>query len=152
LIFKTKFDFETHMVSKKYKMFKQKEKEYRISKKGIRQVRVIGTKKWLKRCSVDECTKTSRSKSDKCIAHGGGKRCIVKYCTKSARGKSDKCIAHGGGKRCIVKYCTKSAQGKSDKCIAHGGGNIYSYVYKSSKSCQNYNWVDTQLDWVSSVL
>jgi hypothetical protein len=127
LIFKTKFDFETHMVSKKYKMFKQKEKEYRISKKGIRQVRVIGTKKWLKRCSVDECTKTSRS-------------------------KSDKCIAHGGGKRCIVKYCTKSAQGKSDKCIAHGGGNIYSYVYKSSKSCQNYNWVDTQLDWVSSVL
>jgi hypothetical protein len=115
-------------VSKKYKMFKQKEKEYRISKKGIRQVRVIGTKKWLKRCSVDECT-------------------------KSARSKSDKCIEHGGGKRCIVKYCTKSAQGKSDKCIAHGGGNIYSvYVYESSKSCQNYNWVDTQLDWVSSVL
>ena len=56
-------------------MPKQKEKEYRISKKGIRQVRTIGTKKWYKRCSVDKCNKSAVGKSDKCIAHGGGQRC-----------------------------------------------------------------------------
>ena len=43
-------------------------------------------------------------------------------CTKGAEGKTDKCIAHGGGKRCSVDGCTKSAQGKTDTCIAHGGG------------------------------
>ena len=36
-----------------------KEKEYRISKRGIRQVRPIGGKRWQKRCSVEGCTKLS---------------------------------------------------------------------------------------------
>ncbi|MCP3684702.1 MAG: hypothetical protein GY861_18700, partial [bacterium] len=52
---------------------KNKEKEYRISKRGIRQVRTIGTKRWLKRCSVDGCTKSALGKTDTCAAHGGGK-------------------------------------------------------------------------------
>ena len=84
-----------------------KEKEYRISKRGIRQVRTIGAKRWFKRCSVYACTKVARGKTDKCKAHGGGKRCIVDGCTKSAVGKTNKCAAHGGGKRCSVKGCTK---------------------------------------------
>ena len=57
---------------------KNKEKEYRISKRGIRQVRTIGTKRWFKRCSVDGCTKGALGKTDTCAAHGGGKRCSVK--------------------------------------------------------------------------
>ena len=51
------------------------------------------------------------------------KRCIESGCTSSARSKTDKCVAHGGGKRCIESGCTSSAQGRTDKCIAHGGGN-----------------------------
>ena len=31
---------------------------------------------------------------------GGGKRCNELGCQASARGKTDKCVAHGGGKRC----------------------------------------------------
>jgi hypothetical protein len=46
-----------------------KEKEYRISKRGIRQVRTIGTKTWLKRCNIEDCNKKAQSKSDKCKAH-----------------------------------------------------------------------------------
>ena len=53
--------------------------------------------------------KVLRSKSDKCIEHGGGKRCNEEECTKSAVDKSDKCKAHGGGKRCNEEECTKSA-------------------------------------------
>ena len=35
---------------------------------------------------------------------------MKKDVTKSARSKSDKCIEHGGGKRCNEEECTKSAQ------------------------------------------
>ena len=49
-------------------------------------------------------------------------RCIEPGCQASAQGKTDKCVAHGGGKRCNEPGCTKSARGKNDKCIAHGGG------------------------------
>jgi hypothetical protein len=65
---------------------------------------------------------SAQGKTDKCVAHGGGKQCIVEGCPKSAKGKTDKCIEHGVGKRCIVEGCRMSAQGKTDKCKAHGGG------------------------------
>ena len=114
------------------------QKEFRISKRGIRQVRIIGTKTWKKRCSVEGCAKSAVGKTDKCIEHGGGKRCSVDGCTKSAVGKTDKCKAHGGGKRCSVEGCTKSAVGKSDKCVEHGGG----------KRCPHcIDWPDSQSGW-----
>ena len=56
------------------------QKEYRISKRGIRQVRTIGTKTWRKRCTVEGCTKGAQSKTDKCKAHD--------------KSKTDKCKAH----------------------------------------------------------
>jgi hypothetical protein len=76
----------------------------------------------LKRCNEPNCHSSARGKTDKCIAHGGGKRCNEPNCHSSARGKTDKCVAHGGGKRCNELNCKKSAQGKTDKCVAHGGG------------------------------
>jgi hypothetical protein len=75
-----------------------------------------------KLCVEPGCKKSARSKSDKCIEHGGGLRCIEPGCKKSAVNKSDKCKAHGGGLRCIEPGCKKSARGGSDKCKAHGGG------------------------------
>ena len=75
-----------------------------------------------RRCIEPGCEKGARGKSDKCIAHGGGKRCIEPGCENSAAGISDKCRSHGGGKRCIEPGCENGAAGKSDKCIAHGGG------------------------------
>jgi hypothetical protein len=75
-----------------------------------------------KNCTYEGCKKSAQGKTDKCVAHGGGKRCIEEGCKKSAEGKTDKCKKHGGGKRCIEEGCTKSAKGKTDKCIAHGGG------------------------------
>ena len=76
----------------------------------------------IKKCSEPDCKKGAQGKTDKCVAHGGGKRCSELDCKSSARDKSDKCIAHGGGKRCSEPDCHSSAQGKSDKCISHGGG------------------------------
>ena len=76
----------------------------------------------LKRCSYPDCKSGAEGKTDKCIAHGGGKRCNEPDCKSSAIGKTNKCIAHGGGKRCNEPDCKSSAQGKSDKCKAHGGG------------------------------
>ena len=75
-----------------------------------------------KRCSELDCKASAREKSDNCKAHGGGKRCIEPNCKASAIGKTDKCKAHGGGKRCSEPDCKASAIGKSDKCKAHGGG------------------------------
>ena len=75
-------------------------KEYRLSTNGIEQVRIIGTKRWLKRCTHEGCTKSAQGNTGKCFAHGGGKRCTHEGCTKSARGNTGKCFAHGGGKRC----------------------------------------------------
>jgi hypothetical protein len=75
-----------------------------------------------KRCVEPGCTKGAEGKTDKCVAHGGGKRCVEPGCTKGAEGKTDKCIAHGGGKRCVEPGCKASAIGKTDKCKAHGGG------------------------------
>ena len=74
-----------------------------------------------KRCIEPGCTASARGKT-KCKRHGGGKRCIESGCTASAQGKTDKCVTHGGGKRCIESGCTASAIGKSDKCVTHGGG------------------------------
>ena len=51
-------------------------------------------------CVEPDCPASVRDKTDKCIAHGGGKRCVEPDCPASAQGKTDKCIAHGGGKRC----------------------------------------------------
>ena len=76
----------------------------------------------IKRCIETGCEKGARGKTDKCVAHGGGKRCVETGCNASAIGKTDKCIAHGGGKRCVETGCNASAIGKTDKCIAHGGG------------------------------
>ena len=73
-------------------------------------------------CVEPGCTASARGKTDKCIAHGGGKRCVEPDCTASAIGKTDKCIAHGGGKRCVEPGCTASARDKTDKCKRHGGG------------------------------
>jgi hypothetical protein len=75
-----------------------------------------------KRCIEPDCKASSQGKSDKCVAHGGGKRCIEPDCKASAQGKSDKCVAHGGGKRCNEPDCKNGAEGKSNKCVAHGGG------------------------------
>ena len=50
------------------------------------------------------------------------RRCVEQHCTASAKGKTDKCVAHGGGKRCAEPNCTSSAIGKTNKCVAHGGG------------------------------
>ena len=75
-----------------------------------------------KRCIEPGCQASAQGKTDKCIAHGGGKRCIEPGCQASAREKTDKCIAHGGGKRCNEPECQASAIGKTNKCIAHGGG------------------------------
>ena len=76
----------------------------------------------IRRCIEPGCKSIAIGKTDKCVAHGGGKRCIEPGCQASAVGKTDKCIAHGGGKRCIEPGCQASAQGKTDKCTAHGGG------------------------------
>ena len=75
-----------------------------------------------KRCIEPDCQASARGKTNKCIAHGGGKRCIEPDCQSGAQGKTDKCKKHGGGKRCIETDCQSSAQGKTNKCIAHGGG------------------------------
>ena len=75
-----------------------------------------------KPCIEPDCKTGAAGKTDKCIAHGGGKRCIEPGCQTSAAGKTDKCKAHGGGKRCIEPGCPASAQGNTDKCVAHGGG------------------------------
>jgi hypothetical protein len=75
-----------------------------------------------KRCNELGCQSSARDKTDKCIAHGGGKRCNEQGCQASAAGKTDKCVAHGGGKRCNELGCQASAAGKTDKCVAHGGG------------------------------
>jgi hypothetical protein len=75
-----------------------------------------------KRCIEQECQSGAVGKSDKCITHGGGKRCIEPGCKSCAIGKTDKCILHGGGKRCIEQGCQASARNKTDKCVAHGGG------------------------------
>ena len=88
-----------------------------------------------KKCNEPNCKASARDNSNKCIAHGGGKRCNEPYCKSSAQGKSDKCIAHGGGKRCNEPNCKKGAEGKSDKCAAHGGGN----------RCPNcIDWIDSR--------
>jgi hypothetical protein len=75
-----------------------------------------------KRCNEPNCKASAIGKTNKCVAHGGGKRCNEPGCQASAQGKTDKCKAHGGGKRCNEPDCKASAQGKTDKCIAHGGG------------------------------
>jgi hypothetical protein len=49
--------------------------------------------------------------------------CNEPDCISGARGKTNKCVAHGGGKRCDYPDCISSAIGKTDKCVAHGGGN-----------------------------
>ena len=73
-------------------------------------------------CIEPGCKSSAIGKTDKCIAHGGGKRCNEPGCQVSAIGKTDKCVAHGGGKRCNETGCQASAIGKTNKCIAHGGG------------------------------
>lgn len=60
-----------------------------------------------KLCSEQGCPKSAVGKTDKCVAHGGGKRCVEPGCTKGAEGKTDKCKAHGVGKRCIEHGCPK---------------------------------------------
>ena len=88
-----------------------------------------------KRCSELDCKASAQGKSNKCIAHGGGKRCNVEGCKSGADGKTDKCVAHGGGKRCNEPECQAGAAGKTDKCIAHGGG----------VRCPNcIDWVDSR--------
>ena len=66
-----------------------------------------------RRCNEPDCKASARDKTNKCIAHGGGKRCSEPDCKASAVGKSDKCVAHGGGKRCNELDCKASAQGNS---------------------------------------
>ncbi len=75
-----------------------------------------------KRCIEPNCKASARDKTDKCIAHGGGRRCIELNCNAGAVGKTDKCKMHGGGKRCVEPNCNVASKGKTDKCIAHGGG------------------------------
>jgi len=75
-----------------------------------------------KRCNEPECKASAVGKTNKCVAHGGGKRCNEPDCQASAQGKTNKCVAHGGGKRCIELNCQASARGKTNKCVAHGGG------------------------------
>ena len=74
-----------------------------------------------KKCFFINCTKFARSKTEYCIAHGGGVRCKEPECKASAQGKTY-CIAHGGGVRCKEPECKASAQGKTDYCKRHGGG------------------------------
>jgi len=80
-----------------------------------------------KRCNYPDCQSSAIGRTDKCVAHGGGNRCIESGCTSSAQGGTDKCIAHGGGKRCDYPDCQSSAIGKTDKCISHGGGKRCDY-------------------------
>ena len=75
-----------------------------------------------KRCNEPGCKVSAIGKTDKCVAHGGGKRCIEPGCKVSAKGKTDKCVAHGGGKRCNEPDCQASARGNTNKCKRHGGG------------------------------
>ena len=75
-----------------------------------------------KKCVESGCQKNARSKTDKCIAHGGGPRCVVPGCKKSARSKTDRCSEHGGGVRCVEPECKKGAADKTDRCVEHGGG------------------------------
>ena len=86
------------------------------------RIQIKQGKSWRYKCNEEDCTKRTEGKTDKCIAHGGGKRCNEKDCDKGAASKSDKCVTHGGGKRCNEKDCDKGAVSKSDKCKAHGGG------------------------------
>ncbi len=44
------------------------------------------------------------------------KLCNEPDCKASAQGKTNKCVAHGGGKRCNEPGCRVSAVGKTDKC------------------------------------
>ena len=83
---------------------------------------VVIKKRNRRRCVEQHCTASAKGKTDKCVAHGGGKRCAEPNCTSSAIGKTNKCVAHGGGKRCVEQHCTASAIGKTNKCVAHGGG------------------------------
>jgi len=102
-----------------------REREFRISNKGLKQVRTIGTKRWYLRCIEPECKKRAQDKkSMKCKQHGGGYRCNEQGCNKAARdSKSMKCKQHGGGYRCNEQGCTKAAiDKKSMKCKGHGGG------------------------------
>ena len=78
-------------------------------------------------CIKQDCHSSAMGKTDKCVAHGGGKRCNEPDCHSSAIGKTNKCVAHGGGKRCNEPGCKSSAQGKTDKCVAHGGGKRCPY-------------------------
>ena len=76
----------------------------------------------VKRCNELGCQSSAQGKTDKCVAHGGGKRCNELGCQASAQGKTDKCVSHGGGKRCNELGCQVSARDKTNKCVAHGGG------------------------------
>jgi hypothetical protein len=88
-----------------------------------------------KKCVEPGCGKIAIGRTDKCVAHGGGKRCIEPGCGKGARDGTEKCVAHGGGNRCIEPGCGKSARGGSDKCAAHGGGT----------RCPNcIDWIDSR--------
>jgi hypothetical protein len=75
-----------------------------------------------KRCNELDCTSSAQGKTDKCIAHGGGKRCNEPDCKSKSRDSTNKCVAHGGGKRCNEPNCHSISQGKSGKCNLHGGG------------------------------
>jgi len=70
-------------------------------------------------CSVQDCEKSAKRPSDKCIAHGGGYRCTEEDCENSAVDGSGKCRTHGGGPRCEV--CGKPAYSKTKRCYLHGG-------------------------------
>jgi hypothetical protein len=86
-------------------------------------------------CNESDCIAIAQGRTDKCVAHGGGKRCIEPDCKASAQGSTDKCITHGGGRRCIESNCKSSARGISNKCKAHGGGN----------RCPNcIDWIDSR--------
>ena len=76
-----------------------------------------------KECVEPDCCKSARSRTDKCIAHGGGHRCVEPNCDKGATNRSYKCITHGGGHRCVEPNCDKGAAYGFDKCKKHGGGS-----------------------------
>jgi len=61
---------------------------------------VIKPMRKMRPCKEPGCDKSARSKTDKCVTHGGGERCKEPGCDKSAQGKTDKCVTHGGGERC----------------------------------------------------
>mmetsp|Transcript_9714 Transcript_9714/g.11067 ORF Transcript_9714/g.11067 Transcript_9714/m.11067 type:complete len:338 (+) Transcript_9714:96-1109(+) len=69
------------------------------------------------KCTIPGCSKNSRGKSGRCVAHGGGRRCKVCF-ARAARPFSDYCCAHAE-RVCLLKGCKSITKGGNSLCEEH---------------------------------